>query len=191
MYLIVVHGPPAVGKYTVSRTLAERTGFPLLHNHLFFDFAAQLSQPFSEPFGELLQELRVLAVRFAAREGSAGAILTIYYDHPTDLERIEGLDSVVREYDGRLVAVQLVCGEEELRRRVTNPDRRAFGKVTDPDTLSGILERWNLYAAIPGFPSLRIDNGDRSVESAVDEIVAYYRLPERTRPGAEILRREE
>ena len=37
MELIVLHGPPAVGKLTVGREASALTGFPLFHNHLVVD----------------------------------------------------------------------------------------------------------------------------------------------------------
>ena len=43
--LVVLFGPPAVGKMTVGRELERLTGLPLFHNHMtielvvpFFDF---------------------------------------------------------------------------------------------------------------------------------------------------------
>ena len=47
MKLVVIFGPPAVGKMTVGFELAKLTGLKLFHNHLtielvlnFFDFSA-------------------------------------------------------------------------------------------------------------------------------------------------------
>ena len=37
MKLVVLHGPPAVGKLTVARELARLTGWRLFHNHLVVD----------------------------------------------------------------------------------------------------------------------------------------------------------
>ena len=37
MKLVILYGPPGVGKLTVGRELAARTGFKLFHNHLTVD----------------------------------------------------------------------------------------------------------------------------------------------------------
>ena len=177
MRLIIVHGPPAVGKYTISRELSRQTGYLLLHNHLFFDFASELFEPFSPQFCELLQDLRVTCATSLARAGKPGAIMTICYDHPDDLELISGIREAVEGMGGDVVAVQLVCETDELLKRVTHPDRHSFRKVTNEQKLLGTLERWNLFTPIPGLPSIRIDNTELSVESAVSRIVDFYELP--------------
>ena len=38
MDLIIIHGAPAVGKYTVAKELEKATGFKLVHIHSIYDF---------------------------------------------------------------------------------------------------------------------------------------------------------
>jgi hypothetical protein len=54
--LLFVVGPPAVGKMTVGREIAERTGLRLFHNHMsaepvlpFFDFGSPGVRPPGRP----------------------------------------------------------------------------------------------------------------------------------------------
>ncbi len=42
MKLVVLYGPPAVGKLSVTQVLAARTGFCVLHNHLLMDLSHAL-----------------------------------------------------------------------------------------------------------------------------------------------------
>ena len=37
MKLILIYGPPGVGKLSVAKELKQLTGFPVLHNHLVAD----------------------------------------------------------------------------------------------------------------------------------------------------------
>ena len=37
MKLIVLYGPPAAGKYTIAKAVAEKTGYKLFHNYLTVD----------------------------------------------------------------------------------------------------------------------------------------------------------
>ena len=46
MHLLFLYGPPASGKYTIARIIAEQTGLPLFHNHLIVDAVAAVF-----PFG--------------------------------------------------------------------------------------------------------------------------------------------
>ena len=38
MNLIIIHGAPAVGKYTTAKELEKITGFKLVHVHSVYDF---------------------------------------------------------------------------------------------------------------------------------------------------------
>jgi len=42
MRLVFIYGPPAVGKFTVARELAKRTGYRNFHNRVSIDFATQI-----------------------------------------------------------------------------------------------------------------------------------------------------
>lgn len=51
MKLIIIHGPPAAGKLTESRELAERTGYKVFHNHISIDCVKPVFELGSKPFG--------------------------------------------------------------------------------------------------------------------------------------------
>lgn len=42
MELVVIYGAPGVGKLTVARELARKTGYKLFHNHLTVDLVKSL-----------------------------------------------------------------------------------------------------------------------------------------------------
>jgi hypothetical protein len=78
MKLIFIYGSPAVGKLTVAKELASITGYKISHNHLTFDLASSLFDPFSRPFGVLCEELRLKTFEIAARCGLEGMIFTFH-----------------------------------------------------------------------------------------------------------------
>ena len=49
MNLVLLYGPPAVGKMTVGAQLSQLTGYPLFHNHLTVDLGLLFF-----PFGSCL-----------------------------------------------------------------------------------------------------------------------------------------
>ena len=58
MTLVVLFGPPAVGKMTVGLELQQLTGLRLFHNHMTVDLVLQFF-PFGEPpFRRLVSEFR-------------------------------------------------------------------------------------------------------------------------------------
>ncbi len=48
MKVIFLYGPPAVGKLTIAKVIAEKTGYKLLHNHLIVNPIAEIF-PFENP----------------------------------------------------------------------------------------------------------------------------------------------
>jgi len=58
MTLVVIFGPPAVGKMTVGMELERRTGLRLFHNHMAVDPVLQFF-PFGSPaYSKLVSEFR-------------------------------------------------------------------------------------------------------------------------------------
>src|SRR6188508_1133674 len=58
MTLVIIFGPPAVGKMTVGLALERLTGFRLFHNHMTVDPVIRLF-PFESPaYRRLVQEFR-------------------------------------------------------------------------------------------------------------------------------------
>ena len=70
--LLLLIGPPAVGKMTVGQLLAARTGFRLFHHHQIIDLVTEYF-PFSDrpdsPFERLVVAYRRMFFGEAARAG--------------------------------------------------------------------------------------------------------------------------
>ncbi len=174
MNLLFIYGPPAVGKLTVARIISASTGYRLLHNHLAFDVAAAVFEPFSPPFSRMLQQVRMLAINSAISERVTGMILTMCYDHPSDEQIVEELHAAVEGAGGKVHNVHLVCSPEELRRRVAFPDRGMFRKLRSPEKLDAVLQKWELFTSLRNHPSLRIDSTTREPRSVAEEIVRHF-----------------
>jgi chloramphenicol 3-O-phosphotransferase len=169
--LIFLYGPPGVGKLTVAKELASLTGYKVFHNHLTFDLAAALFEPFSRPFGVLCDELRMRTFAIAAEQGLEGLIFTFVYAYPHDDGFVDRVREVIEAAGGRVRFVQLVCQSEELMARVQAPDRRQFGKLSSPETLAEVLTQWDLDTPVTGSDTLRIDNTEMSPSEVARRIV--------------------
>jgi hypothetical protein len=58
MTLVVLFGPPAVGKMTVGLELERLTGLRLFHNHMTVDLVLRFFPFGTPPFQRLVSELR-------------------------------------------------------------------------------------------------------------------------------------
>lgn len=166
--LIFLYGPPAVGKLTVAKAIADRRDFRILHNHVTFDAVAEVL-PFGVPmFWEALDKVRLHLVTAAAREG-IDLIYTFVFA-PGDEPHVDEVVSAYESAGGSVVFVRLVAPPDELRRRVSDASRAAYGKIRDAGSLDKVLRDHDVYASIPGRDSLTIDAASTSPEEAASRI---------------------
>jgi hypothetical protein len=135
MRLVVLHGAPGVGKLAVGRELAALTGYRLFHNHLTVDLVRSLFPFGSSEFRQLREEIWLRALEEAASAGLAGVVFTLVFE-PTLLPGF--FDRLVARVEGQggcVMPVELRCMLEENERRVAQPDRQRFLKMTEPDIL--------------------------------------------------------
>lgn len=85
MKLVLLHGPPAVGKLTVAKELSKLTGIPLFHNHLTRDMVEGIYGGKLYDNYELVDRLRVEALSYCAKHDT-DLIFTYVYEDAADIE---------------------------------------------------------------------------------------------------------
>ena len=128
--VIFLHGPAAAGKHTIGSLLSERSGLPLFHNHLTVDLIKALFDFGTQPFCDLRATIWRATFEEAARAGKS-FIFTFNPENSVDPELIADLDAIVRKHDGTMHYVELLCSDDEVVKRIDNPSRHKFGKLTD------------------------------------------------------------
>ena len=157
MRLLFLYGPPAVGKLTVAKLLARRSGYVLFHNQLTVDLAQQIFPWGSAEYVDLVDRLRLEIMQRAAKAEVSGMIFTFVYAHPLDLPFVRKVQRVLRRHDGSTHFYQLTCQREDLFRRVKQDSRRDHEKIRTKKTLQRVLDRYDLHTAIPRTESLLVD----------------------------------
>lgn len=130
MKLIFLHGLPGVGKLTVARELAQFTGFRLFHNHLTVDLVLSVFEFGSPPFVELRENIWIDVFGRAAEEKLSGLIFTFAFERTVREGFIDRLKTTVESHGAEIVFVKLECSDAELAKRMADPSRRAFGKLS-------------------------------------------------------------
>lgn len=176
MKLIVIYGPPAVGKLTVAKALAKLTGYKVFHNHLTVDFLDPIIGYGRRGFFRALGRIRLIVFEAAVEANLPGMIFTFVYAKPDDNAFVKQVTQVVRKNGGDVCFVRLTCSKRALFRRVTSPTRRHFDKIRTPAALQKNLAEANLVSGVPGVQSLRIDTTRMSPDAAAKRIVAHYHL---------------
>ncbi len=173
MKLVMVYGPPAVGKLSVAQALAARTGFRVLHNHLLIDLGFALFDRGTPQSRALVHRLREVSLEVAREHDLPGVVLTYVYARDRD-PYIVGLCKRAEAHGDEVHLVQLSCTQETLEARVTEPSRVAFDKLT---TVFGLREKLGLldepFGQVAGRSSLSIST-DELTPDAIAELVQAH-----------------
>jgi chloramphenicol 3-O-phosphotransferase len=174
MRLVFLYGPPAVGKLTVGRALADLTGFRLFHNHLTVNAVGALFPRGSGPFNRLLREFRCRMLAEAAGAG-VDVIMTWAYPRNGEEAAVQYAESV-ESRGGRVHLVQLVCETDVLLGRIGDASRRALDKLTDPVRARELLGEQYTPRPLPFGESLVVDTTALPPAEAAARIASHYGL---------------
>ena len=130
MKLVFLYGMPGVGKLTIARELASLTGLKLFHNHLTVDLVLSLFEFGTAPFVSLRERIWLDAFAEACDAKLGGMIFTFAFEKTVRDEFVPNVVKLVESRGGEVIFVNLHCSPDELERRITQPARGKFGKLT-------------------------------------------------------------
>jgi hypothetical protein len=184
--LLFVFGPPAVGKMTVGRAIADASDFRLFHNHATIEPLLDVFD-FEEPaFQRLMSEFRQRVLEEAAA-ADIDLVFTLVWalDLPEDADGMRRHLAPFVEAGRRIALVELSAGLQTRLARNRTALRLAEKKskrdvAWSDDNVRG-LERHQMNTGVPSpadevitaYPHLRIDNTDRSPEDVAAEVLAW------------------
>lgn len=176
MNLIILYGPPAVGKLSVATELSKMTGYKLLHNHLAIDFVESIFNRSDKEFWKLIDEYRLDIIKKAAKNNIQGIILTTVNIKGTDDEFIKKLIKIMDDNSGKALFVHLISDINEIKKRLTAPSREQFGKLTNVKIFNEFISKNNVFEPIPFVESLKINNTAISPKETATIIKKHYGL---------------
>lgn len=171
--LIFMSGLPAVGKLTVAKELSEITEYKLFHNHLAVDLLLAVFEFGSEPFVELRESIWLSVFEQAGRAGLPGLIFTFNAENSVRQTFIGKMQEVVRANGGTICFVELICDEEELRRRLDTPARRQYGKLKSWEKYQELKVAGTFATPILPAPELVVNTGKLEARSAAKQIAEH------------------
>lgn len=178
MKLIFLYGPPAAGKLTVAKELAELTKFKIFHNHHTVDLLNKFFKFGTKTFFNLNSKFRLDIFEAAAKEKIRGLIFTFCYAYgdADDNTFVKNIIKKVKKYNGNVYFVHIYCNKNELFKRVKHASRGDFNKVKTVKDLKKVLRKFNFFKSIPFVKSLKIDTTKLSPKKAALMIKKCYNL---------------
>jgi hypothetical protein len=188
MTLLLVFGPPAVGKMTVGRAIADASGYRLFHNHHTIEPLLDVFDFGTPPFNKLLREFRQRVLEEAAA-ADTDLVFTLVWalDLPEDTPEIRAHLQPFVDAGRRIALVELSADLGTRLDRNRTPYRLAEKKSKRDLEWSEAnvrdLERYQMNtdrpsvadALIAEHPHLRIDNTDRAPEDVAAEVLAWLK----------------
>lgn len=176
MNLVFIYGPPAAGKLTVAKELAELTGYKLFHNHLTYDFIHGIFGDINTD--DLNHRVRLEIFKQAVASKIPGMIFTFVYGYGLDEDFIKSVISVVEPDGGHVNFVHLLCDKKVLYERVIQDSRKKFKKITDITALDEMLNKYDILTTLPSeiHPSLVVDNTNQGAVDVAQLIKKTYLL---------------
>jgi AAA domain len=130
MRLIFIYGMPATGKLTVARELSAITGYQVFHNHLVVDMVQSVFEFGGKPFVELRELVWLSMFRQAAASQLPGLIFTFAPEATVRPQFIPDTLKSIGDAGGVVDFVELTCPVEELKRRIMEPSRLQYKKLS-------------------------------------------------------------
>lgn len=171
MKLVFLYGPPASGKYTIAKLLAEKTGYKLFHNHLTLDLLKSVFDFGAPGFFELSQKIRLQVFEEASHQHISGIVFTYVYEKGKDDSFIREVREKVTAAGGELKFVQIYCEQEELLKRVKEESRKEFHKINSEEVLREHLNKEDTTSPISFVGSTKVDTTHLSAEESLEKVM--------------------
>lgn len=178
MKLVVIYGPPAVGKMTTAERLGAITKYQVFHSHLAIDLVNSITpEDGGKAYYDFLFKIIYETVEFAWKNGQTGLIMTIAYTgSEKQKELLKQLKTLVESNGDSICPVKLFASMDELKKRVVSPSRDYYGKLMSADELEKWMAETNYISKMDIAESLEIDNTGISPEAVAEIIKSYYHL---------------
>ena len=165
--IVCLVGFPGAGKLTIAKSLAGMIGATIVDNHWINDPILRLvakdgSTAVPDAVWPQVARVRGAVLDTISTLAPLGAsfifTLAASNEDPDDRRAFEQYREVAARRGSRFVAVRLLCGEEELAKRITSPDRHGR-KLVDPiEAATNVRAYSPLDPRVPGALTLDVTN---------------------------------
>lgn len=178
MKLLILFGPPAVGKTTIGKLLESKTDFKLFHNHMVMDGVMHIFGVGTPSEDRLSKTIRAKIIEEAASQ-KINLIFTYMWDFSKEKGRanIDSYKEIYESHGGEVLFVELDAPLELRVKRANSLDRRqAKAHAPNPGRVVYLEKNLNFKSPSPFFyPAAyrSIDTTDKTAEQIAEEIIEW------------------
>lgn len=176
MKLLILFGPPSVGKTTVGKILESKSDFKLFHNHMVMDGVMHLFGVGTPVEDRLSRLIRENVIKEAGNEG-INLIFTYVWNFGKDKGKIniESYKNIYESSGGKVIFVELVAPLSVRIKRATHPMRNIEKKYAPNQ--NRIVDLENTHDFTSPDPFLYPNYTKINTENKTPEIIAEEILP--------------
>jgi cytidylate kinase len=173
--VIVLYGPPAVGKTAIGRELAQLSGYTLFHAHQVLDLVTEFF-PFGTP--AFIRLVRLFTTQFLQEAAASGMSLIVtngwLFTREIDRAAAIALSEPFLTRGGQAHYIQLWAPLEVRLARNNTPERQAW-KKTDWSTDSYLRQLHAIeHRMLPLQPDLSLDTTNLTARESAEAIWSYF-----------------
>jgi hypothetical protein len=174
--LLIIFGPPAVGKTTIGKILESKTDFKLFHNHMVMDSVMHLFGVGTPSEDKLSRIIRENIIKEAAEVGM-NLIFTYVWNFGKEKGKtnIDFYKNIYESAGGKVIFVELIAPLSVRVKRADNPMRNIEKKYApNPDRVLSLENSLNFTSPTPFFyPNYtKINTENKTPDNIAEEILS-------------------
>ncbi|MEL6925547.1 MAG: AAA family ATPase [Bacteroidota bacterium] len=187
MQFFIIFGPGAVGKMTVGKALAEKTGLKLFHNHVSLEFAFQYFEFGTPQFRKISELIRFETFKAVASSDLPGLIFTFVwaFDLPEEEKYVDRIVAIFEAVGADIYYVELEADQAiRIERNRSTARLEAKPSKRDIKRSENVLCHQDEKYRLNTFPGeftrvnyLKINNDHLTAEAVADQIIDHFSLP--------------
>jgi shikimate kinase len=175
--IIILYGPPGVGKLTIGQQLSTKTRFRFFNGHRLADVVHSIFEFGTKEFVNTTNFLWLYLFEQLLKSTQQGIIASFVYGVQTlegkrDGQFTKKIISVGKRSGAKIHFVKLTCSDNELYKRVQNKSRKRLGKLTSASLLKKIRRNYKVDELIPFVNNTVIDTTAYTPKQTADRIIS-------------------
>jgi len=180
MKLLILFGPPAVGKTTIGKIIEQNTDFKLFHNHMVMDGVMHLFGVGTPSEDKLSRLIRENIIKEAA-ENKINLIFTYVWNFAKEKGKtnIDAYKKIYEDNGGQVIFAELVAPLESRIKRADHPLRnKEKFYAPNKERVVALEETHNFKSPEPFFYQnyIKIDTENKTPENIAQELIEYLNL---------------